>query len=1047
MVAGTPLFVTGTEEVFVVPAAHLLGGLVGGLVGLRSPEILSRVRAPSSPTRESSMSTVSIHRFAPWARLLGLALSLAAFSPYVAASPADGGTPPLLEDDAGAPVWVSRQAATADDGRVDWQLLGVEAWEAFSHLEAQPTITIAMALADPEMSAVVETVAEDGVSKVRWHKYGAGAFDLGHHWGHHRGHPSGEHLSTGSATLGTVLAVGQGFFRGEVGSLATVRIDRALRTENGPPTDLVYVYYPAARFSIGDVNFWKEPVGTLAVPGPGDRIEVATDRPAAAAGPVFWPHQKSLTLERASGACTGLMSDNIRAGLFDQVYVTSSTLTPEQLQAAVNAWNACPGQKFPEFVTEQPAGSEYYIVTITSERLNNSGDRHCGRYTPGNNLTIFESYSQGTTPTSCGPVWMTAAHELGHWLGLDDIPLGENCLDTQGTSGSKDDRYYIMSELTDENRFQRGVSDAECGEADRKWSMKGECSGANPPGEGCFNDRLSDLPGLCDKVPELCERPASAVDDMSWWTVNETSPTLECETGIVTTCGATGCSRSTTVYCAYELATRAPTGGLTSAKATVTAQGPATGLDPLGGGGVVSGLVALNGWAADPEHGVSSVSFWLDGQPWVPIDLRTGISRPGICNQVADPACPYVGFTGVMDTRALSNGSHVLEVVSAEARPVRPGPTLTAVSFVVDNAAPDVWVSSPGDGALLSGSVTVRAHVSDATAVDRVRFRVDGVWPPTFEDATAPYRFAWSTAGLTDGEHELWVEAVDLAGGFTRTVLHYTVDNTLPTLSIGRPANQQVVSGAELLASGWALDASGVVEHELALDGQPISAPVTATGRQDACNAYPAIGDPRCPWVGWSAPIDVSGLASGSHSLDVTVTDAAGISRTLRRWFQVARDPITVSFPAIADSYAVQSSPDYTGGGSGGTLVVRTPDEGNGAYSFLKFSVSGVTGSVVSARLRIKIHPIASLSELYLYGLEHSNWTESTLSWNNFPGAIAYLDHRLGLAADTWYEFDATGFITGDGVYSLGFAADVSGGYLRSRESAYVPVLEVTYLP
>lgn len=752
----------------------------------------------------------------------------------------------------------------------------------------------------------------------------------------------------------------------------------------------------------------------------------------------------------AEAACTGWIFENPRGGFFSEALVQSTDLTAAELTEAVGYWNGCAGSGFPELVTQDPGDGQHYVITIEVSHLNAAGNGHCGEFTGGNTLRIFRFTEVGGQQRSCGNIAQTAAHEIGHWLGLDDVDLSETCIDGQGTSGTADDRYFIMSEVTPNNLNTRGVGSDECQSVDQKWSMNAECSSANPPAEGCLDDPIGRLPGLCDRVPTLCERPGPGFPEIPWWNIASTRPTRECGTTWEVSCGNSGCSGTLTERCIFVLSTPASeASGETSAKTITTVHGPWTGVDPIGLGGPVGNLVPITGWAADPEYGVEAVAFWVDGQPVDLVGFQSGLSRSTVCQQASDPDCPYVGFSGSLDTSGLSDGTHVLQVVSAEARSTQPGPSYVEVPFTVDNGRPSVSITSPVAGSLVSGTLTVAASASDPSGIDKVRFRVDDVWPPNLVDTTAPYRFSWNTTGYSDGPHSVRVQALDAVGNIRSVTRSFTVDNTPPTMYVDRPAHYQSVFGSNVLVSGWALDASEIASYQFTIDGQPLglNGPVEVVGRSDACAAYPSIPDDRCPYVGWRVRFDATGFSNGTHRLDVAVTDGAGMRRTSSRTFVVSNPPVTASFPAVADSYALQSSPSYTGGGGSSSLAVRTTSDGGGAYAFMKFSVTGVTGPVVGARLLVRTR-WGSLGELWLYSLAHSSWTESTLSWNYFPGPTANLDFRYGLAGETWYSFDVSSFITGNGTYSLGFAADVSSyGYLYSRESGYGPILEVDYQP
>jgi hypothetical protein len=76
-----------------------------------------------------------------------------------------------------------------------------------------------------------------------------------------------------------------------------------------------------------------------------------------------------------------------------------------------------------------------------------------------------------------------------------------------------------------------------------------------------------------------------------------------------------------------------------------------------------------------------------------------------------------------------------------------------------DTTPPMVDVLSPGNGAEVSGAVTVVVAASDDVGVDRVELAVDGVAVAT--DDTAPYQLQWDA---TAGDHALRATAWDAAG-------------------------------------------------------------------------------------------------------------------------------------------------------------------------------------------------------------------------------------------------------------------------------------------
>jgi hypothetical protein len=86
-----------------------------------------------------------------------------------------------------------------------------------------------------------------------------------------------------------------------------------------------------------------------------------------------------------------------------------------------------------------------------------------------------------------------------------------------------------------------------------------------------------------------------------------------------------------------------------------------------------------------------------------------------------------------------------------------------------------------------------------------------------------------------------------------------------------------------------------------------------------------------------------------------------------------------------------------------------------------------------------------------LQAVAESNWSESTITWNNAPGNSSQTVASLGkVLANTWYDLDVTSQVTGDGTFSfrLTTSSTNSAGY-SSKEGAggFTPQLVVTADP
>jgi hypothetical protein len=93
--------------------------------------------------------------------------------------------------------------------------------------------------------------------------------------------------------------------------------------------------------------------------------------------------------------------------------------------------------------------------------------------------------------------------------------------------------------------------------------------------------------------------------------------------------------------------------------------------------------------------------------------------------------------------------------------------------FKGDSTPPALAISSPANGAVLSGTVPVTAQASDSGGVSLVRFLVDGRLQA--RTATSPYTFTWDTTGVPGGAHTLTAQALDHAGNSATQTITVTV--------------------------------------------------------------------------------------------------------------------------------------------------------------------------------------------------------------------------------------------------------------------------------
>jgi len=238
---------------------------------------------------------------------------------------------------------------------------------------------------------------------------------------------------------------------------------------------------------------------------------------------------------------------------------------------------------------------------------------------------------------------------------------------------------------------------------------------------------------------------------------------------------------------------------------------PTVTLMSLTNGVTVTGVLPLGVSALD-DVGVVGVQVALDG-----VNLSA-----------EHTSAPY-GFS--WDTRTTANGVHVL---SATARDAAGNQRTASVAVTVanDTTAPTVTLTSPANGAAVTGTITIGASASDGVGVAGVQFMIDGVNQGA-ERTAAPYQAIWDSRTVPNGVHVLTATARDASGNQQTANISVTVANatTPPIAAMTSPADNATVAGNVTLAAS-AYDDLAVVGVQFTLDGANLAQELTVAPYQ-----------------------------------------------------------------------------------------------------------------------------------------------------------------------------------------------------------------------
>ena len=164
-----------------------------------------------------------------------------------------------------------------------------------------------------------------------------------------------------------------------------------------------------------------------------------------------------------------------------------------------------------------------------------------------------------------------------------------------------------------------------------------------------------------------------------------------------------------------------------------------------------------------------------------------------------------------------------------------------------------------------------------------------------------------------------------------------------------------------------------------------------------------------------------------------TLALAGGQSQASDAINAVAAQTVVNTFSPEADTRVQEALPTQN---FGTRVVLRVDGAGDPeVQSYLRFTVSGLAGSVQRATLRL--HAIDDTVDGPKIAGTTNTWSEGTMTWNDRPApTTAAVDDTGAIPANSWSELDVTSLVATDGTFSFVLTATHQNGIdFDSRES------------
>jgi hypothetical protein len=259
--------------------------------------------------------------------------------------------------------------------------------------------------------------------------------------------------------------------------------------------------------------------------------------------------------------------------------------------------------------------------------------------------------------------------------------------------------------------------------------------------------------------------------------------------------------------------------------------------------------------------------------------------------------------------------------------------TATVTYAAVDTTAPSVSISSPSNGATVSGTTSISFTASDANGISSRTIQIDG---STVSTATS---YSWDTTAYSDGSHTITCTATDPSGNTGSDTHTVTVDNA--------PADEggQLTDG--VAANGHMSESDGSDMWYINVGANAQSMQVVLTCGSADFDTYGKAGsEPTTSSYDWK------GYTSGGE--DNTVSNPAqGTHYIMVDWYSGDDDYVltaTITYEVVdttAPSVSI-SSPSNGATVSGTVSISFTASDANGIAS-QSISIDGSTVSTGSS--------------------------------------------------------------------------------------------------
>ena len=323
----------------------------------------------------------------------------------------------------------------------------------------------------------------------------------------------------------------------------------------------------------------------------------------------------------------------------------------------------------------------------------------------------------------------------------------------------------------------------------------------------------------------------------------------------------------------------------TLTKNTITIENTKWYLDKPVSGTTLRGTDILSGWFLDSK-GVANIEVLVDGK--VVGQAVYGDVRPDVEKAYPQFKNGNAGFHYALDTTKFTDGTHTVTIrVTGKNGHVT---TLPDSTIKIENALGSL--DNPLPGTTLSGTHNIYGWFLDGSGVANIEILVDGTVVgqaiygdarpdvkqtfPQFNNGNAGFHYTLDTTKFSDGPHTVSIRVTGKNGRVTTFPDNpIKIENALGSLD--NPLPGATIKGTQNIY-GWFLDASGVANIDVLVDGTVVGQAIYGDARPDVKKSFPQFNNGN---AGFHYTLDTTKYSNGPHTVTIRVTGKNGRVLTL----------------------------------------------------------------------------------------------------------------------------------------------------------------------